>query len=686
MALLCGAPALAAAPGGQPAPASDSGPPSIDAFFDDPTFDGATLSPDGALLAFVYVKQDDKGELSTIAVEHLDSGQIDVVTKLTTKGMTVTWLAWKDNNRLLVGLNILDVKRTGDKPSSEIVSYKYGNFIVAVDRDGGHVMQMLKSDSLWNSQRGAHVGMLDRLKNDPDHILAVAPNTAGYSAAYRVDVHTGLAVQVEPGQGDVTSWTTDSTGAIVARTRFNGEDWVVEGRAPGEKKWTQIARLNRKELKALDDIDFLGAAEKPNQFYVVASAPGEPAGDTRRLRIYDVATKTLGDAVWPKTSSEIESIVYEEGNTGRLAGVCYTVDTHVCEFNDHFVSVNYKGLVKYFQGDQNVVPLSMQKGARWWLLNVSGPSNPGAYYLYDTTRAKIVQMGDRFEKLPSERLGVTERFSYKARDGVAIPGYLTRPPGAPKGPMPLVVMPHGGPEARDSFEYEAWSQILATRGYMVLQPNFRGSGGYGTAYADAGHRQWAGRMANDITDGVQALIASGQADPNRICIFGASYGGYAALFAGATHPELYKCVVSWAGASDLMASLAFERRTHGRDSFDYRYWVKLIGDPDKDAAAIRAASPVTYAATYRPAVLLIHGDADRIVDPEQSRYMSRALSRAGHPAKLVIFADEGHPEFGSVNQKKAFAMVVDFISEHIAPAKALSTVAPPAAAPPLPVH
>src|SRR5207244_12905956 len=138
-----------------------------------------------------------------------------------------------------------------------------------------------------------------------------------------------------------------------------------------------------------------------------------------------------------------------------------------------------------------------------------------------------------------------------------------RPPDPPTGPRPLIVMPHGGPQVRDSSDYDAWSQYLATRGYLVFQPNFRGSGGYGVDWRHAGEGQWGARMQDDVTDGVKALIASGQADPNRICVFGASYGGYAALIGGAQNPELYKCVVSWAGISDLVKLLKQERSRSG---------------------------------------------------------------------------------------------------------------------------
>ncbi len=319
--------------------------------------------------------------------------------------------------------------------------------------------------------------------------------------------------------------------------------------------------------------------------------------------------------------------------------------------------------------------MSISNDGRWWLLNISGPGQPGAYYLYDKVNAKIELFAEQYASLPAEKLASVATFRFTARDGASIPAYLTTPPGGDKGPMPLIVMPHGGPEVRDALQYDPWAQILATRGYLVFQPNYRGSGGYGRAYAEAGYGQWGGRMADDVTDGVKALIQSGKVDPNRICIFGASFGGYAALYAGATHPELYKCVVSWAGDTDLIASMRFEKRTYGADSSAYKYWLKSMGDPDKDAAVMRAASPATYAETYKPPVLLIHGDMDKTVDPEQSRIMNRALKRAGKDVTLIEYKYEEHTGWEPANEKAAIQSVATFIQAHIAPGPA------PAAAP-----
>jgi dipeptidyl aminopeptidase/acylaminoacyl peptidase len=233
-------------------------------------------------------------------------------------------------------------------------------------------------------------------------------------------------------------------------------------------------------------------------------------------------------------------------------------------------------------------------------------------------------------------------------------------------------MPHGGPESRDSYGFGYFEQYLASQGYAVFQPNFRGSEGSGRSFAMAGRRQWGRRSQDDITDGVRHLIAQGTVDAGRICIAGASYGGYAALAGGAFTPELYRCVISIAGDADLIEMLDQERQGQGRNSLGYAYWVEVAGDPNADRDALIATSPQRHAANFRAPVLLIHGRSDYVVRVEQSEAMRDALRRAGKPVEYLDFEDEGHfwgywePE----NRQRLLETVDRFLDQHIgAPAQ-----------------
>jgi dipeptidyl aminopeptidase/acylaminoacyl peptidase len=298
---------------------------------------------------------------------------------------------------------------------------------------------------------------------------------------------------------------------------------------------------------------------------------------------------------------------------------------------------------------------------------VRSPTDPGAYYVFDRQAGTMTLVAERHPDLSADRLAPMETFKYRARDGMLIPAYVTRPPGAVAGkPLPLIVMPHGGPEARDSLDFDIWAEFFATRGYLVLQPNFRGSAGYGRKYAEAGYGQWGGKMDDDITDGVLQLIKSGRVDKNRICIFGASFGGYAALYGGAKTPELYKCIASFAGVSDLNALVNWEHATKGHEG-RYHYAARSIGDPTKDSARLAAASPITYAASYKPPVLLIHGADDASVPVIQSKMMQAALQKAGKDVRLVIYPHEGHTDWTPTDEQAALTEIAAFIESHIDP-------------------
>jgi dipeptidyl aminopeptidase/acylaminoacyl peptidase len=338
-------------------------------------------------------------------------------------------------------------------------------------------------------------------------------------------------------------------------------------------------------------------------------------------------------------------MIYDPYTTG-LVGTCYVDDVWFCRYFDPALqriqqafedAVNEAGLVQ-------LTSWSMDR--KRFIVKASGPRNPGSYYLYDTAKGPSL-LGRAHPRMTPAELGEMLVIKYPARDGTKIPGYLTLPAGKGSKNLPMVVMPHGGPELRDYVTFDNWAQMFANRGYAVFQPNFRGSGGYGKRYLEAGYRQWGRLMQDDITDGVKALIKDGTADPNRICIVGASYGGYAALAGGAFTPELYKCVVSIAGVSDLVAMIENDRfEGGGRDSFRFRYWKTWVGDPRTDAQEMKAFSPVSHAAKFTAPVLLIHGREDDNVVPTQSLAMEKALKKAGKPVEYILVDYQGHSFVG----------------------------------------
>ena len=609
--------------------AAHSAPLPISAFFAPPVSRGAQLSPSGRYLALIE-RADQRDVVAVIDLQSHDKS-----AALTSKdGRRIDWVRWKDDERLVAGMGRAHHRGEAD---DEDPGPRSGEELTALDRDGGRAVTLSAGSA--DAKLAARMRMADPLKGDPAHVLVAAPDAKGGSSLWKVDVRSGSAEFVGEGKDDPDD---DIPGA------------------------NMVVRYDHHPDKDAADFDVLGPAPGGHRAYVSLQPRFGADGDLASLRIYDFDRKSFSDPVWADLKYEVSDVVYHDGDRA-LAGVCYTADAYVCEFRNQALNADYRLARAAFDGPRSLTPLTMSDDARYWLFGVQGPTEPGAYYLFDRRTKKMTLAASRHPELPAARLAPMQALTYRARDGMEIHAYLTRPPHAPAGPLPLIVMPHGGPEARDSLGFDVWAEILATRGYMVLQPNFRGSSGYGRKFIAAGYGQWGGRMQDDITDGVMQLIRTGQADPGRICIFGASFGGYAALYGAAKEPELYKCAASFAGVSDLAALVDWEHATKGHEA-RYLYASRSIGDPVRSAGKLKATSPITYAARYKVPVLLIHGIEDRSVPVEQSQLMDKALRAAHRDVRLVTYPGEGHADWSPKDEQSALTEVAGFIEGHIAPA------------------
>ena len=299
----------------------------------------------------------------------------------------------------------------------------------------------------------------------------------------------------------------------------------------------------------------------------------------------------------------------------------------------------HAGLSRAFKG-KTVTIAEWSADRTRFIVNVSGSAAPTIWYLYDKARKELSPIGETYPELAGVALGATRWITYKARDGLEIPAYLTLPPGAATTKPPLVVLPHGGPRARDTAEFDFIVQFLASRGYAVLQPQFRGSWGFGDAFAKAGEGEWGGKMQTDLLDGVAAVKALGLVSAGPPCIVGASFGGYAALAGATLHPGAYRCAASIAGVSDLGLLLVEEGRVYGYDSASLGELRKELGAATKDK--LEATSPARHAAAAIAPILLIHGEEDTVVMPEQSKKMADALKAAGKPYEYIVLPHENH--------------------------------------------
>lgn len=639
-------------------------------FVEAPALSGASLSPSGRYLVWVVRS----GQSNEVHVRDLETGQVVTMAAGSSRehfgGVFVEWISWKTDDRLLIAMTRLELRRRGDREDGRIRSVSYGRSVVSFARDGSDFIP-LKAPQSGDADPGE---VLDTLPDDPDHILMTYRDLGGNLDVARVNVLTGEAEKILDGHRRVLDYLTDRTGAVVGRVAYRGSTGriLLMEALEEDGRWSEVYRIRRDEVRDLPDYEFLGATSERGKIYVTVQPEAAEGGDTAAVHIFDFATRTMGPAIWRHQQYDVSGVVLDRDSHELLAG-CYWADIYRCDFNDRTEDAVMNGIRRFLGDGWSVVVVSQARDGSRWLVHASAPNNPGEYYIFNVAERRMDFVGAIYPRLPEAALGTMRRVDYTARDGQALSGYLTRPAGvAEDAVLPLVVLPHGGPEMRDTLTYDMWVQFLASRGYQVFQPNFRGSSGFGRAFASAGYRQWGRRMQDDVTDGVEHLIGAALAERGRACIVGASYGGYAALQGGVAQPELYACAISIAGPSDLVSMLRFERSEGGADSDRYEYWVQSIGDPSADRAAIEAVSPVRRAADWRIPLLLIHGEDDEVVPFAQSRDMERALRRAGKPVRLVELEGEGHNGWSTRHETTVLTEMEAFLRQHL-PSAALTT-------------
>jgi dipeptidyl aminopeptidase/acylaminoacyl peptidase len=638
-------------------------PPTIEELLREPDVHDAAISPDGEQLAILrtQVKEGKKSAFVTL------SRMADLAARPEAAFIgeqSVSHVEWANNDRLLIWITFHK-----DEKGQPYGLWFYDTFVpvpvkrvVSVDLKGRDPVVMF-AGSRSVLRRGFDASrVVDYLKDDPRHVLMQAWNDGrGAYGLYRVDVYTGTAELAEQGVAATDFWLTQG-GVPMLRMDSNSRGTVgwVYGRAPGEKDWKLIRKSRVNELKKLPDFDVVGPTPEAGVFLVCQRMEGR---DTRVIRTFDLARLEFGKVVAERPDRDFETAFVDENL--KLVGSAYWDDRLNYQFADPALAPHFRAVNAALKNACNVQLYDIDLGHRRMLFKSSGPQEPGSFQVYDREKRSLEYVGHCKPWLSPERLAKTEALKVGTRDGGEITAYLTTPINAGAAALPMVVMPHGGPEMRDYLDYDVTVQALAAQGWLVLQPNFRGSGGYGRAFADQGRRQWGERMQQDVEDAVAQVVASGRADARRLAIFGASYGGYSALMGAVRRPELYKAVVSIAGDADLIESLAFSRREDGADSPAYAYWRTSMGDPKADEALLVRASPARRAAEIKAPVLLIHGTEDTIVDPRQSKLMAKALKAAGKTVELVELKGEGHRNWSDATWKTVLETTTGFIGKYV---------------------
>jgi dipeptidyl aminopeptidase/acylaminoacyl peptidase len=473
-----------------------------------------------------------------------------------------------------------------------------------------------------------------------------------YPDLYQINFDSGEIKSLASGNSEKPRWVVDAAGRVVAWSEYHSDTGA----------WAVFHPDSPSKPIATGHADFgfavLGLGRTPGTVVVSISDEDEAIKEMRldngQMDEFLPAGRVVNLSFSPATHAlESAQVIGEEH---QIRGFDPILDRHLQSIFKAFPG-------KYFQ------LTSVSADLNRIVVEVAGGDVSGTWQLVDFAAKKARPLADARPDIPDGMTGDVKEITYKAADGLNISAILTLPPGQSAQKLPLVVLPHGGPEAVDRPGFDWWAQAFASRGYAVLQPNFRGSYGYGAGFRNAGFGEWGRKMQTDVSDGIGFLGAQGVVDPKRVCIVGADYGGYVALAGVTLQHGIYRCAASYGGVSDPEALLIRNRKREGREYRDSmtRYWEKYLGVDSPTSPVLDAISPLKHAAQADAPILLIHGVNDTVVPIDQSEDMEYALTKAGKQVGLVRLEGEDHWLSGSATRLQMLTVMVAFVEKYNPP-------------------
>ncbi|MBF5005284.1 S9 family peptidase [Diaphorobacter sp. NR2-3-3-1] len=493
----------------------------------------------------------------------------------------------------------------------------------------------------------------DDLEDDADHVL-ISHNLRNPEVfdVYRVNIHTGASERVAENPGNIIGWQTDHAGKLRAAVASDGLSSVVLYRDDESQEFRPIIETDFRVNVGPAFFDF------DNRSLFLYSARGR---DKMAFVRIDPARPDDEELIYANDEVDLDGVGYSHQRK-VLTAASYQTDRLHLHFFDDATRTIYEQLRRKLPGYEIHLQAS-NKDENVFIVAAVNDRTPGKRYLYDAQRDALTLLSEMNPAIAEADMAPMQPIQYTSRDGLTIHGYLTLPLHRKPGErLPVIINPHGGPWARDSWGYNPEVQFLANRGYAVLQMNFRGSTGYGRAFWEASFGQWGLRMQDDITDGVQWLINEGIADPQRIAIYGASYGGYATLAGVTLTPDLYAAAVDYVGVSNLFTFLGTIPP----------YWKPMlekmqamVGDPEKDKARLEATSPALLADRIKTPLFVAQGAQDPRVNKAESDQMVAALQARGVEVEYMVKDNEGHGFHNDENKFEFYEAMERFLAEHL---------------------
>ena len=639
IAFLTGTLLLASA--NQPAVAADDDLIPLESFGHLPMVSRPALSPDGKRVA-AFVEYKGRLMLAVLASQPSLKEQPKI---LPLKGAEFNWVRWVNNDRLIGSVVIPNTTFGIDTTETRLFG---------IDRDGKNqrIFRLFDRNSQYIPQYQDRV--IDMLREDDRQVLIVLDKDGPDDhAVYSMDTNTGNLKMVERPEPNIRTWMTDGDGNV--RIGYGSDPKILISHIVARRSAdANLERLIGKDPKK--GITFSPAGldcTNPSRFYVYSSHENGNLG----LYLYDMDEDEIIEKIFLHSKYDILRAIF--GKLDRcLVGVSYIENAvKTIYFEEPYATIQAQ-LQATFPG-RGVSLATSNADQRYWIVRVGTSQQPTQYYYYDLEAGSISLWAETYPGLNESNMMPSTPVSFQSRDGVEIPGYLIYPQGGKRENLPTIVMPHGGPASRDTASFSFWAQFLANRGYLVFKPNFRGSSGFGEDFQADALATWGGTATNDIEDGAKWLVSQGIADPERMCIVGGSYGGYAALMSVIQSQEFYKCAISLNGVSDPVALVNFYKRftnTKAVDEF-------IVGDRKK--RDLKDFSPYHRAEEIQVPVLLLHTTKDRNVRYNQSVSLAQQLKKFKKDFRFVTLEDDSHYLEWEKNRMIFLKEMEAFLDEHI---------------------
>ncbi|MBB1439864.1 S9 family peptidase [Shewanella sp. SG41-4] len=616
----------------------------VEAFASIPDVSFITLSPDGKKIASLMRVSNNELEGQVINIRDTETSKDIFPVQTDNQKFVILSLKWASNDMLLIESKYPAIRNGTPTTETRLMKYTISD---------NKLSSVLSNYSLtrfqWLPQLQASV--IDYLPDDPDHILLQIVGLGSksqYESVINVSLKTGAIKPIQHARKYFEDWVIDRQHNVrIGIYRDDTSYRIYEQKAANEEP----RQLWQFEAFTEDEIWPIGFDHDPNILYVSAYHQGLKS--IFKVNLTDPALAK--ELVYHDENYDTEGWLVYSQLKQKVIGLSTNIEGEYLFWDQDYVAL-YNGLNEALPQSHNDIR-QFSDDERNYIAYATGPVESGAYYFGSRDKKQLYPIAYRYSQLPPEVLSQPQTVHYNARDGLAIEAFLTTPKDTVAKNLPTIIFPHGGPISYDSTTFDYWAQFLANRGYAVLQMNFRGSSGYGFNFMNSGLKNWGLEMQTDIEDGTHWLIEQGISDPKRVCIVGASYGGYAALMGVAITPDLYQCAISVAGVTDLEYLVKSSRR------YDNSKIVKKqIGDDYDD---LFQRSPISKAANINVPVLLIHGTKDRVVRVQHSEEMYDALKDLHKPVKYIELENGDHYLSNNEHRLTTFIEIEHFLSTNL---------------------